>query len=93
MTGREKDEEPRFHYRCLSALTCQLVLRLVLPKMSTHQRRHSIFRPCIDLHQGFVKQIVGGTLDLTQHGESSTHSKAENSADPSDGLKTNFVAA
>ncbi|WVQ71484.1 phosphoribosylformimino-5-aminoimidazole carboxamide ribotide isomerase [Cryptococcus sp. DSM 104548] len=28
-------------------------------------RRHSQFRPCIDLHQGVVKQIVGGTLDLT----------------------------
>ena len=22
----------------------------------------SIFRPCIDLHNGLVKQIVGGTL-------------------------------
>lgn len=28
-------------------------------------RKHSQFRPCIDLHQGVVKQIVGGTLDLT----------------------------
>ena len=35
------------------------------------------FRPCIDLHSGQVKQIVGGTL----HG-----------ADPS-ALKTNFVSA
>ncbi|GHJ88690.1 hypothetical protein NliqN6_5092 [Naganishia liquefaciens] len=26
------------------------------------QRRHSQFRPCIDLHGGVVKQIVGGTL-------------------------------
>jgi phosphoribosylformimino-5-aminoimidazole carboxamide ribotide isomerase len=25
--------------------------------------RHSLFRPCIDLHEGSVKQIVGGTLD------------------------------
>ncbi|WVQ78205.1 phosphoribosylformimino-5-aminoimidazole carboxamide ribotide isomerase [Cryptococcus sp. DSM 104549] len=31
-------------------------------------RRHSRFRPCIDLHQGLVKQIVGGTLDLTTQG-------------------------
>ena len=23
----------------------------------------SVFRPCIDLHSGQVKQIVGGTLD------------------------------
>lgn len=38
--------------------------------------RLSIFRPCIDLHDGFVKQIVGGSLsDKT----------------PND-LKTNFVA-
>lgn len=27
-------------------------------------RRRSQFRPCIDLHDGVVKQIVGGTLDL-----------------------------
>ena len=26
-------------------------------------RRHAVFRPCIDLHDGMVKQIVGGTLD------------------------------
>lgn len=24
--------------------------------------RHTVFRPCIDLHGGFVKQLVGGTL-------------------------------
>ena len=29
---------------------------------STTPRRHSAFRPCIDLHDGKVKQIVGGTL-------------------------------
>ncbi|KAJ1652234.1 Enzyme that catalyzes the fourth step in the histidine pathway [Dispira simplex] len=28
----------------------------------TSNRRHSLFRPCIDLHQGQVKQIVGGSL-------------------------------
>jgi phosphoribosylformimino-5-aminoimidazole carboxamide ribotide isomerase len=27
----------------------------------------TLFRPCIDLHQGKVKQIVGGTLDSGQH--------------------------
>ena len=27
-----------------------------------HPRRRSLFRPCIDLHNGEVKQIVGGTL-------------------------------
>lgn len=36
----------------------------------------TLFRPCIDLHAGQVKQIVGGTLD-------------ENNAS---GLKTNFVS-
>ncbi|WVO12742.1 phosphoribosylformimino-5-aminoimidazole carboxamide ribotide isomerase [Cryptococcus depauperatus] len=40
--------------------------------------RHSQFRPCIDLHQGIVKQIVGGTLDLS----------SQSSAGP----KENFVA-
>ena len=38
--------------------------------------RHSVFRPCIDLHNGQVKQIVGGTL----------------SDSVPDALKTNFVA-
>ncbi|KAG8962916.1 Enzyme that catalyzes the fourth step in the histidine pathway [Tulasnella sp. 419] len=38
--------------------------------------RHSVFRPCIDLHGGLVKQIVGGTLSDTQP----------------EGLRTNFVA-
>jgi phosphoribosylformimino-5-aminoimidazole carboxamide ribotide isomerase len=42
--------------------------------MST--RRFSLFRPCIDLHNGQVKQIVGGTLS---------------DENPSD-LQTNFVA-
>lgn len=39
----------------------QLNFRSTTCKMS---RRHSQFRPCIDLHSGVVKQIVGGTLDL-----------------------------
>ncbi|KAH9947247.1 Phosphoribosylformimino-5-aminoimidazole carboxamide ribotide isomerase [Amylocystis lapponica] len=39
--------------------------------------RRSVFRPCIDLHNGQVKQIVGGTLSTTE---------------PSN-LKTNFVAS
>ncbi|KAJ1680334.1 Enzyme that catalyzes the fourth step in the histidine pathway [Spiromyces aspiralis] len=39
-------------------------------------RPRTLFRPCIDLHQGKVKQIVGGTLQ--------DHSD--------DGLKTNFVS-
>jgi phosphoribosylformimino-5-aminoimidazole carboxamide ribonucleotide (ProFAR) isomerase len=38
--------------------------------------RKSVFRPCIDLHEGQVKQIVGGTLS------------DNNTA----GLKTNFIA-
>ncbi|KAF5369893.1 hypothetical protein D9758_001050 [Tetrapyrgos nigripes] len=41
------------------------------------ERRHSVFRPCIDLHDGQVKQIVGGTLsDKTPNG-----------------LQTNFVSS
>ncbi|KAF8826731.1 hypothetical protein HHX47_DHR5000719 [Lentinula edodes] len=39
-------------------------------------KRRSVFRPCIDLHGGQVKQIVGGTLSDTN---------------PND-LKTNFVS-
>lgn len=45
--------------------------------MTTTGRRHSKFRPCIDLHDGKVKQIVGGTL----------------SDDKPEELKTNFVAS
>ncbi|KAF8222158.1 Phosphoribosylformimino-5-aminoimidazole carboxamide ribotide isomerase [Tricholoma matsutake] len=41
-----------------------------------HAARRSAFRPCIDLHNGQVKQIVGGTLS---------------DATP-ESLKTNFVA-
>ncbi|WVF72329.1 phosphoribosylformimino-5-aminoimidazole carboxamide ribotide isomerase [Kwoniella sp. CBS 6097] len=47
---------------------------------STGSRRHSQFKPCIDLHQGVVKQIVGGTLDLT------------NTGGEGPGPKENFVA-
>ncbi|SPO31424.1 probable bifunctional protein (related to glutathione S-transferase/ probable histidinol dehydrogenase) [Ustilago trichophora] len=31
----------------------------------TKTKRKSLFRPCIDLHEGVVKQIVGGTLTDT----------------------------
>ncbi|WFD33333.1 1-(5-phosphoribosyl)-5[(5-phosphoribosylamino)methylideneamino]imidazole-4-carboxamidisomerase [Malassezia cuniculi] len=41
---------------------------------------HSAFRPCIDLHGGVVKQIVGGTL------------RAENSGAEDGSLRTNFVS-
>ena len=44
---------------------------------SSPARRHTLFRPCIDIHDGKVKQIVGGTL---------------NTAAP-DALRTNFVAS
>ncbi|KAG8742269.1 Enzyme that catalyzes the fourth step in the histidine pathway [Ceratobasidium sp. 414] len=30
--------------------------------MNRQSPRRTVFRPCIDLHNGFVKQIVGGTL-------------------------------
>ncbi|OJT10177.1 1-(5-phosphoribosyl)-5-[(5-phosphoribosylamino)methylideneamino] imidazole-4-carboxamide isomerase [Trametes pubescens] len=41
-----------------------------------HRQRRSLFRPCIDLHNGEVKQIVGGTLH----------------EDDASRLQTNFVA-
>lgn len=31
------------------------------------------FRPCIDLHSGCVKQIVGGTLSTTSHELKTNH--------------------
>ncbi|KAF9809076.1 hypothetical protein IEO21_07574 [Rhodonia placenta] len=45
--------------------------------MPAQKRTRALFRPCIDLHNGQVKQIVGGTLS---------------EADPST-LRTNFVAS
>ena len=46
-------------------------------------RRRSVFRPCIDLHNGTVKQIVGGTLRDAQDGSG---------GDDPHALTTNFVA-
>lgn len=45
-------------------------------------RRTSIFRPCIDLHHGTVKQIVGGSLRDAHDG----------TGDDAAALRTNFVA-
>ena len=45
----------------------------------------TIFRPCIDLHAGQVKQIVGGTLSDKP---TTSISRVEND----NGLKTNFVS-
>ncbi|KAL7414100.1 Phosphoribosylformimino-5-aminoimidazole carboxamide ribotide isomerase [Mrakia frigida] len=50
---------------------------MTTPTCSSSQRR-SLFRPCIDLHGGVVKQIVGGTLSDEPEKEAA--------------LKTNFVA-
>jgi phosphoribosylformimino-5-aminoimidazole carboxamide ribonucleotide (ProFAR) isomerase len=47
----------------------------IVPSVMPSSRR-SLFRPCIDLHDGHVKQIVGGTLSESDPGS----------------LKTNFVA-
>ncbi|SHO75764.1 Enzyme that catalyzes the fourth step in the histidine pathway [Malassezia sympodialis ATCC 42132] len=46
------------------------------------ERRRSVFRPCIDLHHGTVKQIVGGSLRDDKDGL----------GDDTDALQTNFVA-
>ena len=51
-------------------------LATILSQSGFMAPRRSLFRPCIDLHQGHVKQIVGGTL----------------SDKSPDTLKTNFVA-
>lgn len=37
----------------------------ILRIIPTHATNMTRFRPCIDLHAGQVKQIVGGTLDST----------------------------
>ena len=53
----------------------QVILSAV-PHLDMDRKQRSKFRPCIDLHNGQVKQIVGGTL----------------SDDDPSSLKTNFVA-
>ena len=58
------------------------------------ERRHSIFRPCIDLHQGVVKQIVGGSLrdeDRTEQQERALNASGIDLASSSS-LKTNFTS-
>ncbi len=48
----------------------------------------TIFRPCIDLHAGQVKQIVGGTLDSS----SSSDPAAAADGDRPSRLRTNYVS-
>lgn len=56
------------------------------------QPRRSVFRPCIDLHEGVVKQIVGGSLrDRIQKQAADASAEGKNDGDD-DGLKTNFVS-
>lgn len=50
---------------------------IVDPTILAHEMPKSVFRPCIDLHHGQVKQIVGGSLSDQEPSE----------------LKTNFVAS
>lgn len=58
------------------------------------ERRYSIFRPCIDLHQGVVKQIVGGSLRDEDQKEQQERALNASGIDPasSSSLKTNFTS-
>ena len=56
---------------------------IAAPMQEGDGRRRSVFRPCIDLHNGTVKQIVGGTLRDAQDGSG---------GDDPHALTTNFVA-
>lgn len=58
-----------------SLLLCFSIITMTRDKMADYKRR-SRFKPCIDLHDGKVKQIVGGTL----------------SDDNPGALETNFIA-
>lgn len=48
----------------------------------------TIFRPCIDLHNGAVKQIVGGTLSSS----SSTSTTTTTASSSTTTLRTNFIS-
>ena len=64
------------------------------------RRRRSLFRPCIDLHAGVVKQIVGGTLSdrdpepaaSAQTNPLETVAHAESTSAGSSALKTNHTS-
>ena len=43
-------------------VNCAVLRKLVLALRRIFLRDQPVFRPCIDLHEGKVKQIVGGTL-------------------------------
>lgn len=62
--------------------------------MSLSTRKKSLFRPCIDLHQGVVKQIVGASLrdDDTAGERAIASSSSSSSSAPSSSLKTNFTS-
>jgi phosphoribosylformimino-5-aminoimidazole carboxamide ribotide isomerase len=51
-------------------------------------RRRSLFRPCIDLHQGVVKQIVGASL----RDDDEAKERALASSSTTSSLKTNFTS-
>ena len=64
-----------------------VTLHLQLP-FGCHQRTMTRFRPCIDLHAGAVKQIVGGTLSINDNGiDQKSHTTAAGGR-----LKTNFTS-
>jgi phosphoribosylformimino-5-aminoimidazole carboxamide ribotide isomerase len=51
---------------------------LSAPNLSPHHSTTMTrFRPCIDLHAGSVKQIVGGTLSTTSHSSLKTNWTSE----------------
>lgn len=53
--------------------------------------RRSLFRPCIDLHQGVVKQIVGASLQDDDRAKDRALASSSTSA-TSPSLKTNFTS-
>ncbi|CAG8617845.1 5242_t:CDS:2 [Acaulospora colombiana] len=55
----------------------QGILEVKIPKGEAPEMTRTKFRPCIDLHNGQVKQIVGGSLNESSPGE----------------LKTNFISS
>lgn len=67
----------------------------------TEQTRRSLFRPCIDLHQGVVKQIVGASLQdddrakdraLASSSSLTSNPKGNAPSSSSSTLKTNFTS-
>lgn len=95
VNGREESsttrkKEPRTSAQAISTLSSSSLPPRSLSQMTS--RRKSLFRPCIDLHQGVVKQIVGASLRDDDEAKDRALASSSASASRPSSLKTNFTS-